>query len=132
MVDFDKKEVKIDYITGNLRIQTVVFEIPEECTIKEWYDLFRKNSGSEHPFFCHLENADIEKSYDISNIMGEKYLSLNIESDQLIAAYEVKLHKTRERLASFHNFKAYMNPIDGQYYISQVNENASVASFFEY
>lgn len=133
LVDFDKKTVKVDFVTGNTKIQTVSYEIFEECTIGEWYNLLKKYSGCREAYVCQVENGDIERHYPLEeDSMKEKYLSLGIDNSQLIMAYEVKLHETKQKLHKYHNFRVYLNPDDANCYVAMVNDEGSFNSYYDW
>jgi hypothetical protein len=62
--DFNKKEVKIDYITGNRVLRTVVFEIDEECTVGEWKSGFAQAAGAKNFYLCRVERSDIIQAFN--------------------------------------------------------------------
>jgi hypothetical protein len=62
--DFNKKEVKIDYVTANRYLKTIVFEIDEECTVGQWKTGFREASGAKSYYLCRVERSDIAKTYN--------------------------------------------------------------------
>ena len=72
----------------------------------------------------------MEVHYDLNqNMLEEKYLTLGIESNHIITAYECTLFHSKSKLLNMHGFVAYENPDDGQFYIARVQHPDEIGSY---